>query len=221
MKRKSKFLLIIFFVTQFCYGQNIDVTEQKDTISDKIQKIAMFCNCLSSEYADTDDIFIVGIKEIDSLIVANIGKLWVTIPERNLASVTNIRNVKKGQYYIFNKTSYKMVNRPSFIWSFLLRNNVVSSDLKAILLKAYPHPLMIASGVHLYGEDGKEHVYKGIKYKKLQSRQFLVILVKVAFYNKYQSHSRPPDYLFLHHPAEQGMYIKVLIPLLEEDEKKE
>jgi hypothetical protein len=177
------------------------------------QALSMDTNVINNK------IFIMGIHRFDSLITLNIEKteMWIITEKKNLEYFNDIKRSQRP-YLIFDTIGYRTINWPSFIWDYLLNN--VSSELRAILIKSYPY-YYVAPTVKLYEEDRKIYHYKKIKYEKISSHRFLMLLVNIPFYNEFQSRFADPIYCFINHPAEQGMYIKVLIPLLEEDENEE
>jgi hypothetical protein len=178
--------------------------------------------CVQAFHKDTNiinnKIFIIGIQRFDSLIALNITKteMWMVTEKKNLEYFNDIK-CSKIPFLIFDTIGYEVIIWPSFIWDYLL--NSVSSELRAALIKSYPY-YYVSPAVKLYEEGRKTYYYKKIKYEKLSCRRFLALLVNIPFYNEFQSQFADPVYYFLNHPAEQGMYIKVLIPLLENENEE-
>jgi hypothetical protein len=189
-----------------------------------------YTHVFATEDTDTNNIvnnkiFIIGIQKIDSLIELEFteNNIWLITEKRNLEYFSNI-NYSKNPFSVLDSNTYNIIPTfpsPSFVWKYLLYDNI-SLELRDILLKSYPYRHVI-SPMKLF-KNREEHIYKHIRYGELQCNYFLVLLVHVPLYNEYQSHIQydPDDdkkYLFPDNPCVQGMYIKVLIPLLEEDDE--
>jgi hypothetical protein len=194
--------------------------------------MVLYNACASSaEYTDTipsniinKEIFIIGVQNLDSLIYLHISPadIWIVTKNRNLEYFSNF-TFDVQPYLIFDSMAYMVINWSYFIWDYLLDN--VSSELKAMLLKSYPY-YYVQSPPELYEDRNKIYRYERLgsgypilSYEKLQCKLFLVLLVHLPFYNEYLSLFRPLYSYFPNHPAEQGMFIKILIPLRESEDE--
>ena len=212
---------------------NIDMMMKRIAILILFNMTVLYTCASSAEHTDTipsnnilnKKIFIIGVQKMDSMIgIENLigyNNGNVIIHERNLEyyneyySYVNIS--KKTPYVIFDSTVYLLENHAQFTWRCLLDN--MPLDIKTMLLKTYPYDFLSRLSNKIFAKE--MYSYKDIKYRKLQHQFFLVLLVQLSYYEEYLAHWSHFEKSFPNLPALQGTYIKLLVPLIEEDEKKE
>jgi hypothetical protein len=187
--------------------------------------IFLYCTQgITTIYADTvpsniinNKIFIIGVQKFDSLIELNIDKtdIWMVTEKKNLEYVSNVK-ASLQPYLILDTIAYIREGLYHRLWYYLLDG--VSSELRDMLLDSYPHFAVIFKNIKIFEDGNKMYQYKQIKYWNFQCQLFLVLLIHLPFYNEILSHTLPIESYFPNHPALQGMYVKILIPLKEDEE---
>jgi len=197
---KSIILFLIFLLNSFCL------------------KAQTFDTLFNKSYPQ---IFILGITEFKNLVQVHPNFKMKTFEKKKeeLTVVMEIENVqsflktkKRDFRYIALEPNCYIIG--SFVEKFV-HNYIIpiaSEEYLPILNKTYPN-LFIADIGSIYS--GKKEYYKGYKIENIMHHKFLVVLVHVPLYNHFRSAISPPRYRFKGDKAEQGMYLKVLIPLAE------
>ena len=92
----------------------------------------------------------------------------------------------------------------------------ISTKYLSILNKTYSYRYSLLEQIqNIYGE--RMTYNKRYQYWEINHHKFLLVLVHVPYYNEYKSRIVPRQYRFKEDKTVQGLYLKFLIPLLEED----
>ena len=176
-------------------------------------------------YNNPPEMIILGIKEFDSLIFVlpkkqkktSKDELHFVMEKKNISLLLTIKKANI-QYLVFDTNCYMLS------WSL-----VADMILRYVIPKA---PKKYLSALHntnnyIRGEGNEKYIlrddiyyYKKHEYRKIPHHKFLVILMYVPWFNQNRTHIHPELYRFRGDKAEYGMYLKVLIPLLDDDYAK-
>lgn len=169
----------------------------------------------------TGNVFVLGIIDFDSLVcVSPKGKDLFSICMENemVKGMTACINKSKWNYNIFNPNCYYFfAYMPSSIWYYILPY-LPEKYLKLTLL-SYPHRFMPCKIDDSFFSDYE--YYNNVRMQRLKHRSYLCMLMKVTYFNEIRRvdmYPPPkPQYLFPDSKFLEGLYIKVLIPLVDED----
>jgi len=193
--------------------------------------LLIFTNSIYSFAQTSDSIFmennskviILGIKKFNNLVLVSLkNKPFITKDGEEFFIVTEKENIKSFtyskndfRYSVFDTTCYIITWDlfPLFVREYIIPN--ASSNYLPILNKTYPNRFIMADNI-VQMVDKKIEYYEHYKYQKINYKKFMIALVNVSLYNQYRDRIRPQSYRFRGDKAEQGMYIKVLIPLIDE-----
>jgi len=199
---RSKILLLIFLLNSICLK-----AQTFDTLSNKIYP----------------QIFFIGVTELENLVLVqpNVKKLTKKIENKKELSdvvmvMENIQSFPKTKkkdfrYLVLESNSYILDWSPShFVHNYIIP--IAPEEYLPILYKTWPYPWWgIISSIF----SGKKEYYKGYQFESIVHHKFLAVLIHVPLYNQFRSKSQPQKYRFKGDKAEQGIYLKVLIPLAE------
>lgn len=174
-------------------------------------------------------VIILGIKKFNNLVFLTLKNRPVnTTNDEELFVVTEKENIQSFpynednfKYAIFDSICYVIPDGyPGFQYYYILP--YLPEKYLPILLKTYPKRYLYA-GTITGVEDGQVEYYKNYRYMDIKHQKYLVALVNICLYNQYRDNIdvdgidiAPHLYRFRGDKAEQGMYIKVLIPLIDE-----
>ncbi len=135
------------------------------------------------------------------------------IEEKNLTKI----NYKKKDMdnIIFDTLCYMFYSSEKLIYDNILP--IVSFELKTIIKKTYPNELHIVLKNLIIEKDYfyKDYIYKYLNYKKYL---FVLINVNVLKRDAKKYETEPCNICYaLYNPANQGHYVKVLIPLKDDE----
>jgi hypothetical protein len=119
------------------------------------------------------------------------------------------------QYYILlNPDCYKICSTWGSVFDKIVPN--VDSSIANIIINGYPN--FRPSWYEIYTESTHTKKYE---ISKVNHKKFMVFLVSLNFYNYFIEGHRPPCQLYTDEKAKNGMYIKLLVPLFDEEKKSE
>ncbi len=214
MKNK---LMIIFFalISVVSFAQTeyrvFEVTINEETKIDSV---------LNLENDGKGNLFVLGVIEFDSLVrILPKGKnLFSICMEKEMVKEnTTCINKSKWNYNIFNPNCYYFfAYMPSSIWYYILPY-LPEKYLKLTLL-SYPHRFMPCKIDDSFFSDYE--YYNNVRMQRLKHRSYLCMLMKVTYFNEIRRvdmYPPPkPQYLFPDSKFLEGLYIKILIPLVDE-----
>lgn len=170
----------------------------------------------------TCNILVLGVMKFDSLVrvFPNGEKLFSICMEMGIAKkiIANINNEQKWNYNLFNPNCYFFYTcRPSYVWFDILP--YLPEKYFNLTIQTYPNRF-IPEKIDIYDIGDIEFV-NNIQIQKLKYRTYLCLLMKLTYFNQVRSKSSlpppKPTYLFPDSEFLEGLYIKVLIPLVDED----
>jgi len=185
---------------------------------------------LSGQIKDTikpSQVFIIGIKEFKNPVLLFPNKKFNErkIPYEELDIVIEEEKMKGFVLTKINNFRYISLDTNCYItglWfnqiaSFVHEQiiPIVPQEYLPLLIKTYPNSNRKENDI--YG-DIKEY-NKKYKYCDITCKKYLLVLVHAPLYNHYTyDRIRPPAHRFRGDKAEQGIYFKLLIPLLDDFE---
>jgi hypothetical protein len=170
----------------------------------------------------TENIFVLGIKKFDTLVyvlpditcignISNIKFEQIITEKQNLYVYFDLPYFEDFNYHVFDSIYYIMFPYyfSKLIWDFVLPN--VSNEVAELIKKTYPEKITLFNLSIENREEEGCYIIRKINHKK-----FLCLFMKLSFYNSIRMHISNPNFLFKNSKFEQGLYIKVLIPLKED-----
>ena len=155
----------------------------------------------------TDNVIALGVKEFDSLVFVRPSKNVETY----LTDVRNIRNYndypyfEDFNYHIFDSTSYLLINWSDVIWDII---PMIPEKYGRLLYDAYPERISFFRIKINEWQEGDWYDISRIDHKK-----YLCLLMKLSYYNNICKKVSPHGYLLKNSHLEEGLYVKVLIPI--------
>jgi hypothetical protein len=191
---------------------------EKKTIFSLYLMFLIFC----SFGQETDTIFKNGIKYL--YIIENDNLFRVTPKNSELCSsyfITDSINLKKFDhlnakeqyYFLLNSDCYKI----SICWreiEDIIPN--IDSTLANIIIKEFPLKTICRSDIFTDSKSNYKYYYSKVNHKK-----FVVFLISVDFYNYLLTGWRPLCQIYSIESEKDKMYIRLLVPLFDEDKKFE
>ena len=176
---------------------------------------------LNLENDGDGNLFVLGVIEFDSLVrILPKGKnlFSICMEKEKAKEFTTCINKSKWNYNIFNPSCYYFfAYMPSAIWYYILPY-LPEKYLKLTLL-SYPHRFMPCKIDDSFFSDYE--YYNNVRMQRLKHRSYLCMLMKVTYFNEIRRvdmYPPPkPQYLFPDSKFLEGLYIKVLIPLVDEE----
>lgn len=167
----------------------------------------------------TANILVLGVKKFDSLVEAfpKDEDLFSICMEKEVANeITENFNELEWNYNMFNSNCYFFIaSDPIFIWRDILP--YLPEEYFNIALLSYPNKSRNFFGCF---DDEYENL-NGIRIKTLNCQTYLCMLMKLSYFNETRRTSfyppPKPQYLFPDSEFLEGLYIKVLIPLKDEE----
>ena len=185
--------------------------------------------CSKAQVNDTikpSQVFIIGIKEFKNPVLLFPSKKFNErkIPYELLSVVIEEEKMKGFVLTKINNFRYISLNANCYITGFWFSKiasfvheqiiPIVPQEYLPLLTKTYPYSDM--KDKDIYGEI-KEY-NKKYEYYDITCKKYLLVLVHAPLYNHYTyDRIRPPAHRFRGDKAEQGIYFKLLIPLLDDD----
>ncbi|MBR3947722.1 MAG: hypothetical protein IKJ56_11605 [Bacteroidales bacterium] len=169
----------------------------------------------------TGNVFVLGIIDFDSLVcVSPKGKDLFSICMENemVKGMTARINKSRWNYNIFNPDCYYFFTSSSAsVWYNILP--YLPEKYFNLVLRTYPHRFeedrLSDCFINDYVSANKTQIHS------LKYRTYLCVLMKVTYFNitriKGMRAYKKPTYLFHNSKFLEGLYIKVLIPLVDED----
>ena len=215
--------------TRNIYGYRLNLRQREGMIKLKVLFLIMLLSnlCSKAQVNDTinpSQIFIIGVKEFKNpiLLIPNRKFNEKKIPWELLSVVIEKGKMKDFSTTKVNKFRYISLNANCYItglWfnqiaSFVHEQiiPIVPQEYLPLLTKTYPNPNV--EDKDIYGDIKKYN--KKYKYRDITCHKYLLVLVHAPLYNHYTyDRIRPPAHRFRGDKAEQGIYFKLLIPLIE------
>ena len=169
-------------------------------------------------------IIVVGVEEFENLVLVRLkGEPYVSADGEQNSIVTERKNMdslprgkKKFRQTVFDTNCYIITNDPfdMFALEYVIPNT--PEECLPILNETYPKRFHRDKLYSIVEE--KEYHYKCFVYSNIKHQKFVTTLVTISTYNEYKNRMRPRVHRFLRNKAKQGMYIKVLIPIVDDEE---
>ena len=163
----------------------------------------------------TDNVIALGVKEFDSLVFVRPSKNVETYEniafKSHLTDVRNIRNYndypyfEDFNYHIFDSTGYLLINWSDVIWDII---PMIPEKYGRLLYDAYPERISFFRIKINEWQEGDWYDISRIDHKK-----YLCLLMKLSYYNNICKKVSPHGYLLKNSHLEEGLYVKVLIPI--------
>ena len=169
----------------------------------------------------TANILVLGVKKFDSLVEASPQDedLFSICMEKKVAKeVAANFNKSEWNYNVFNSNSYLFLTCiPMLVWYNILP--YLPEEYLKLALLSYPIKYVNGNFTGCFG--GEYEIVNGIRIKTLNCQTYLCMLMKLTFFNEFSRTSfyppPKPQYLFPDSEFLDGLYIKVLIPLKDEE----
>ena len=166
-----------------------------------------------------DKVIIVGIKTFDQLVLVQPNKKFRRYKDEAISVFTEKENInlltKKGasfRHHIFDTNCHCLCPYGFIIHDCVLP--IASPEVNAILKQTYPYSVSSVNDLFV----NSKYQYKSLLYSECKYNRYLVILMNLATYNRYNSlidynGPRQEKYRFEKDITKKRRYIKVLIPL--------
>ncbi len=179
---------------------------------------------LSSFAQETDTMLKNGIKFL--FIIENDNLFYVTPNKSELCSSYFITdtitfknfdklNAKDQYYFLLNPDCYKISICWREIYDYIIPN--LDSSSASIIIKGFPYCMPCRSDICSDSVSNNNF----FTYSKLNHKKFMVFLISVDFYNYLRTGWRPLCQIYKDETKRDEMYMKLLIPLFDEDKKSE
>ena len=187
--------------------------------------------CLAAQTNDTinnSQVFILGIKEFNEPVFMypkNKKPNEKKIPIELCSVVMEKERMKS--FITTKERDFKYISLDSNcyiigLWGTPIENFVqeciipiVSEEYLLLLNKIYSKSSKYGEIRNTYGSMQKYN--KKYEYRNVLHHKFIAILIHAPLYNNYTYHCRPPAHRFRENKAEQGIYLKLLIPVLDDE----
>jgi len=203
--KKLIFLFLIFFVSNLYLEAQINDT------------------------ANSSQVFIIGIIELNDPVLIN--PKYKQRTERKLPielSSVVMEKKKMGSFITTKKKDFKYISLDSNCYilvlsglGYFVHENIIpiaSEKYLSILNKAFPSSIrgIDMSMRSMYGD--KQKWNKEYTYCDILHHRFLVVLISASLHNHFYTKVAPRMHRFQGNKAEQGIYLKLLIPILDDFE---
>lgn len=170
----------------------------------------------------TDNFYNLGITEFDSLVyfipdvnnvynVTNMKYINLITEKKNLHYISKNYGFDRFNFAAFDSSCYLIIEHSRFIWENILPYLGSYSD---VILYSYPR--LYSLYIPLTEQYNYEKYYS-YQILPIIHKKYLVLLMRLSFYNSYEEHFSEGCYLFHNSEFEHGLYVKVLIPLKEDE----
>lgn len=122
-------------------------------------------------------------------------------------------NAKDQYYFLLNPDCYKISVCWREIEDFIIPN--IDSSSAIIIIKGFPYRMPCRSDIYSDSESSN-NIYT---YSKIKHNKFIVFLISVDFYNYLRTGWKPPCQIYSNETEKDKMYMRLLVPLFEEDKK--
>ena len=185
--------------------------------------------CLEARTNDTinsSHIFILGIKKFNDPVCFYRKESYKKIPHKDMFVIVEkekIKNftIKRGNfiYAQLDSNCYVTESWSSNIASFVHKYVIPIAEDKyvAILKNTYPKPVGHGKIFRSIYDATRIKYGKNYSYSHILHKKFLVILIPTTLYNSSLKDILPPRGRFQGDKAEQGIYLKLLIPVLDDE----
>ena len=123
-------------------------------------------------------------------------------------------NAKDQYYLLLNPDCYKISICWREIEDFIIPN--IDSAIANIIINGFPLKTICRSDIYTDSKSDYKYYYSKVNHKK-----FAVFLISVDFYNYLLTGWRPLCQIYTNETEKDKMYMKLLVPLFEEDRKSE
>lgn len=213
----KKLSLIFIFSMQYLFVFSQTIKYINTDVFVDVDSIAIYGTTTN------DNIFVIGIYHFDTLVFAvpnircfdditNIKYKEIAIEKHNLKNLFLYeKNIDEDfNFLIFSSIGYILLTtNSSLIWDFIVPN--ISNEYVEMIKTTYPKQHSIFTI-----QTQAEEEYNCYKIREIKHKKFLVLLMKLSFYNTIRTKINPHNFIFKNNKYEQGLYIKVLIPLKDE-----
>ena len=230
MSKLKIFLLPVFILVlllpNMVVGQEVETQCQVQVQEYRVFEVSVneetkIDSVLNLENDGKGNLFVLGVIEFDSLVrILPKGKDLFSICMENkmVKGITARINKSKWNYNIFKPNCYYFfAYMPSSIWYYILP--YLPEKYFQLALLSYPNRFVPCKIDNSLFSDYE--YFNNVRIQRLKHRSYLCMLMKVKYFNEIRRTDMypppKPQYLFPDSEFLEGLYIKVLIPLVDED----